>query len=331
MKMLKRNPDFKYKSHDVPISGYCTVFNGLKENFPFEISIRSALQFCDEVVCVDGNSTDGTFELLQKMSAEDPRLKIYQNDFDLTEPGIDGNQKAFARCLCENDILVQFDVDEIFHEDDVEKWKLLAKKFPKDTDILHGPVVELWGDLESCTRRRHLWKWRMSRNKPEITHAINKYARLTDEKTGKVYARKGMSDGCEYVNVMNYEPIGHKGFWNEELDVMRVYQPEQFGATMNKIIDQLPSVYHTSWLDFPRKIRQLQPGGIWDQLWSLLYQEKTQDRFPGINCSVEEQFSDLVNKLMASGGEDSDKVKGTFKLTRHPPKILQAWYSEQRK
>ena len=91
----------------------------MKENFPFEISIRSALQFCDEVVCVDGNSTDGTFELLQKMSAEDPRLKIYQNDFDLTEPGIDGNQKAFARCLCENDILVQFDVDEIFHEDDI--------------------------------------------------------------------------------------------------------------------------------------------------------------------------------------------------------------------
>src|SRR3990167_3015498 len=105
MKMLKRNPNFKYNSVSPKISGYCTVYNGLKENFPFEISIRSALQFCDEVVCVDGCSDDGTYELLQKMSQEDPRLKIYQNDFDLTEPGIDGNQKAFARCLCENDIL----------------------------------------------------------------------------------------------------------------------------------------------------------------------------------------------------------------------------------
>ena len=54
MKMLKRNPDFKYKPVYVPISGYCTVYNGIKENFPFEISIRSALQFCDEVVCIDG-------------------------------------------------------------------------------------------------------------------------------------------------------------------------------------------------------------------------------------------------------------------------------------
>lgn len=324
--MLKRNPDFKYNSVSPKISGYCTVYNGLKENFPFEISIRSALQFCDEVVCVDGCSDDGTFELLQKMSEADPRLKLYQNQFDLTEPSCDGQNKAFARCLCENDFLVQFDVDEVFHEDDVEKWKLLAKKFPKDTDILHCPVVELWGDLEHSTYRRHMWKWRLSRNKPEITHAINKYARLTDEKTGKVYARKGMSDGCEYVNVMSYEPLPHKGFWNEQLDVLRAYQSEQFGVTMNKIIDQLPSVYHTSWLDLPRKVRQLQPGGIWDQLWSLIYQEKTQDRFPGVDCSVHEQFADLVNKLMAQGGEDTDKVKGTFRLTRPAPKILQDWW-----
>lgn len=322
--MLKRNPDFKYKSVEVPISCYTTTYNCLKEGFPFEISIKSFLQFANECVVVDGYSSDGTYEFLQKMSEEEPRIKVYQNEF-LQDPGCDGQNKAFARCLCENDILVQFDVDEIAHQDDVEKWKLLAKKFPKDTDILHLPVVELWGDFEHCTYRRHLWKWRMSRNKPEITHAINKYARLTDEKTGKIYARKGMSDGCEYVNVMNYEPLPHKGFWNEQLETLRVYQPQQFGEVMNQVYGQLPSVYHTSWLNLPRKVKQLQPGGIWDQLWSFLYQEKTQDRFPGVDFSNTEQFMDLINKLMAAGGEESDKVKGTFKLNRPVPKLLQEW------
>lgn len=327
MGKLVRNKDFQYKGVEVAISCYTTTYNCIKEGFPFEIAINSFLQFSNECVVVDGFSVDGTFEKLQQMSEQDPRIKVYQNEF-LQDPGCDGQNKAFARCLCENDILVQFDVDEIAHEADVEKWKLLAKKFPKDTDILHGPVVELWGDLEHSTYRRHMWKWRMSRNKPEITHAINRYARLTDEKTGKVYARKGMSDGCEYVNVMNYEPIPHKGFWNEELDVLRAYQPEQFGQVMNQIFGQLPSVYHTSWLDLPRKVRQLQPGGIWDQLWSLIYQEKTQDRFSGVDFSDQSQVAALVEKLKSSGGEENDKVKGTFKLTRSAPKILQEWWKK---
>ena len=327
MKMLKRNPDFVYKTVEVPISCYTTTYNCLKEGFPFEIAIKSFLQFSVECVVVDGYSTDGTFEKLQQMSEQDPRIKVYQNEF-LQDPGCDGQNKAFARCLCENEILVQFDVDEIAHEADVDKWKALAKKFPKDTDILHLPTVEFWGDLGHCTYRRHLWKWRMSRNRPEITHAINKYARLTDEVTGKVYARKGMSDGCEYVNVMNYEPLPHKGFWNEQFEVLRNYQPQQFGEVMNQVYSQLPSVYHTSWLDLPRKVRQLQPGGIWDQLWSLLYQEKTQDRFPGVDCLNTEQFMDLINKLMAQGGEDSDKVKGTFRLNKPVPQLLKDWYQK---
>ena len=322
MTKLTRNPDFKYQAITPKISSYCTTFNCVKENFPFEVSIKSALQFSDEVVCVDGNSGDGTWEVLQKMAEEDPRLKLFQNEFDLTEPGCDGNQKAFARCLCENEILVQFDVDEVFHESDVEKWKMMAKKFPKDTDILHFPVVELWGDLEHCTARRHHWKWRMSRNKPEITHAINAFARLTSESTGKVYAKKGMSDGCEYVNVMTYDPLPHKGFWNQQFDFLRQEQPEKYAEIMNQVFGHLPSVWHTSWLDLPRKVRQLQPGGIWDNLWSLLYQEKSQDRFPGVDFSDQKQVDQLIEKLRSDGAESGDQIKGVFRLTKQAPKML---------
>ena len=84
-------------------------------------------------------------------------------------------------------------------------------------------------------------------------------------------------------------------------------------------------------MDLPRKVRQLQPGGIWDQLWSLLYQEKTQDRFPGTDFNDQQQVYVLVEKLRKEGGEDSDKVKGVFKLNKPTPVLLQDWWNSQQK
>jgi glycosyltransferase involved in cell wall biosynthesis len=57
------------------------------------------LGFCDEVVVVDGASTDGTYEALQKLAEEDPRVKVYQNEFDWSEPGMDGCSKSIRKSL----------------------------------------------------------------------------------------------------------------------------------------------------------------------------------------------------------------------------------------
>lgn len=332
---LNFNEDFEYKRIYEPLSAYTTTYNCIENNFPFLHSIRSALGFCDEVVVVDGCSTDGTYEELEKLQEKYPeQLMLYQNPFDWSEPGIDGLQKAFARAVCDPDhnYLIQFDVDEFFHEKDYEKWKLLTKRFPSEVDIVHMPVVELWGDLNHVTGRRHSWKWRVSRNKDNITHGINKNARLVDEETGRFYAKKGMSDGCEYVDAVSFEMLPHTGFYlqNRQIELARVSDPETYGKIMNEVFEKIPSVYHTSWLDIPRKLNQLQPGGIWDKLWSLLYQDKAQNRFPDIDFSDSKQVEKLVQSLIENGAEAQDQVKYKFKLEVPVPKLLQEWYNDNK-
>jgi len=325
---LKFNDDFKYERLYGTISGYTTTYNCFNLGIPFEQSIRSFLGFCDEVVVLDGCSDDGTHEKLLELQQEfgEGKLQVYQNEFDLTDPSIDGSQKSFARALCQHEFLIQFDGDEIANEDDYNKWKMITKRFPKDADILHLPVVELWGDLEHATGRHHAWKWRMSRNKPEITHGINKNARLTNEETGMVYAKKGKSDGCEMINAMTLEMLPHVGFYNSRFEIARLQMPEEYANGMNEIFDKLPSVWHTSWLDLPNKVKQLQPGGMWDRLWSLLFQEEAQNRFPGVDFSKQGEVDDLVRELYVSGGETSDQVKYKFELRKKAPKLLQEWW-----
>jgi hypothetical protein len=243
---------------------------------------------------------------------------------------MDGAQKAWARSLCdyESEFLWQQDVDEVVHEDDYDKIKLLTKRFPKDTDLLHLPVIELWSGDDEVTGRRHCWKWRLSRNKMEITHGINKYAKLVDEKTGKPYARQGMSDGCEYINIMDGEPIKHKGFYSGQIEAVRVNAPEQYGEGINAVFNQLPSVFHYSWFNLENKIKQLKSGGVWDKMWALLYQEDAKDRFPEVK--TEEDVKALAKKLHELGGEDTDEVKYKFKLDREHPSVIKEWVEENR-
>jgi len=307
------------------ISGYTTTYN--IKGYPYIESIKSMLGFCDEVVVVDGCSTDGTWETLQKFAKEDERIKLYQNFWDPEEPGMDGMQKAYARAFCdaENEFLWQQDCDEVVHEDDYEKIKLITKRFPVESDILHLPIAELWGDGQTVTGRRHSWKWRLSKNKPEITHGINKHARLTNEKTGKVYAKQGMSDGCEYINVMTNEMLSHTGFYlqNRQIEATRLGSPEDYANIMNQVFTTLPSVYHYSWASLPRKIKNFTEK--WNKQWNVLYQTDNVERFPGVKTKA--QIKKLAKVLYEEGGEKEDAIKYKFALQKKGPAIMEEWLS----
>lgn len=309
-----------YEEYRPTISGYTHVLNPAQQDFPWQESIGSMLGFCDQVVVVDGGSTDGTLEKLKAWASREPKLEIVERPWDWSEPGMDGMQKAYGRAMCTGEFLWQQDSDEVVHEDDYEKIRKLVKRFPKDVDLLDLPVVELWGDAQHCRTDRHTWKWRLSRNDFRITHGIVKEARVTDEKTGKTYARKGMSDGCEYINMMDYTYIPHRGFYDQNLENTRITNPEEFGRRMNGIYRDLPSVYHYSWCDIPRKIRNFRD--FWDKCWSNLYNDPApRPRFPDVK--TEEDVARKAEEMRVQGGEHQKAQ--TFVLERTNPAIMEGW------
>lgn len=88
------------------ISGYTTTRNCISQNYPYEACIKSMLDFCDEVVVMDGGSDDGTYAHLEKWAGEEAKLKIYRADmqWDTKRFAVfDGMLKSMAREACTMD------------------------------------------------------------------------------------------------------------------------------------------------------------------------------------------------------------------------------------
>ncbi len=318
----------EYKSYSPKISGYTHILNPKTHGYPFVQSIASMLGFCDEVIVVDGGSADDSLKQLKQFPAAEValstgRLKIIKREWDYEEPGMDGMQKAFARAMCDqsSEFLWQQDADEVVHEDDYAKIKELCKRFPADVDVMHLPVVELWGDQKTCRTDRHSWKWRLTRNNMRVTHGINAQARAMDPKTGRIFSKPGMSDGCELIDMVTGNHLPHRGFYTNELEALRLRDPVAYGKEMNVVFSKLPSVWHYSWADLPRKVKNFRD--FWDKQWSVLYQSPAQPRFPDVK--TDEDIITKSKELLAQGGEHSKSI--TFDLTVESPSIMKEWNS----
>jgi len=325
------------------ISGYTTTKDCIRQAYPFEECIISMLGFCDQVVIVDGGSTDGTWERLEELSLEDDRIIIAQKERDWNHPRFavfDGLQKAFARSLCTGDWCWQQDSDEIVHEQDYEKMQELLKRLPKATDLLALPVVEYWGGPEKVRIDVNPWKWRLSRNRNYITHGIPKQLRKVDI-TGHLYASPG-TDGCDYIDTQTHEVIPCTTFYTKEVHDLRVAalsgNDEALSAYenwYNQIVSVLPTIYHYSWYNLARKIKTYKL--YWSEHWQSLY-NITQEDTPENNMFFGKCWSDVsdddIDNLAAKLKEkmggwifhkplDFSKPTSHVKINRGEPDIMQ--------
>ena len=106
------------KAKEIKISAFCLTTNNVKYQFPFIESIKSFLEVVDEMIIVDGGSTDGTVEAIQAIG--DDRIKIIQDDDtkwedDWTYWRMGHN---FNRGLqeCTGEWVLKFDTDYVLNE-----------------------------------------------------------------------------------------------------------------------------------------------------------------------------------------------------------------------
>ncbi|MGI0151188.1 MAG: hypothetical protein ACREC5_04550, partial [Thermoplasmata archaeon] len=97
------------------IAGFTVVRNGLRNGYPFVEAIRSALELCEVVHASDGYSDDGTFEVLRRLAAAEPRVRVRQDHWKAGG----GAGVPFRSILNEvrrdltEEMIFQFDANEI--------------------------------------------------------------------------------------------------------------------------------------------------------------------------------------------------------------------------
>jgi glycosyltransferase involved in cell wall biosynthesis len=297
------------------LSGYTTTHNCISQNYPFEACIKSLLGFCDQVVVVDGGSTDGTIEKIKELSKSDNRilLHIQKRDWENKRFAVyDGLQKALARALCTSDFCWQQDSDEVVHPRDYLKIKDLVRKAPKSMDLIALPVVEFWGSKGKVRIDVTPWKWRLSRNKPNITHGIPAQLRKFDE-DGMLYSSPG-SDGCDYIRSDNFTPIPFVNFYTQEADEIRnkalagdSTSLDKYGSWIQSICSALPVVIHYSWYDIERKIKTYK--NYWSKHWQSLYDIKQED-IPENNMFFNKSWDDVSDKDILEMSERLENEMG---------------------
>lgn len=327
------------------ISGYTTTRNCHLMDYPFVESIKSHLDFCDEVIVADSSDgNDKTQEILEDLMKEYSHLTVYHVDVDWNAPnhGIyDGKMKAVARSMCEGDYLWQFDVDEIAEENIRSKIEgLLQQAGPhmNKTPIIALPVVEYWGSKDKVRIDVNPWKWRLSKNLPNITHGIPKHLRKYEN--GLLYAKHGC-DGCEYIDSNTGAVIPFSNF--QTVEVQQLQQKAKYDKNaandyrnwFNMIVSHLPTVHHFSWYSIESKILKFK--NFWNNSWLSLYNEKKPEGWnpffenKSLKDVTEKEIKELSNRLSKeTGGHifhkpwDGSKINHVTLECDIPP-IIKEW------
>ena len=323
------------------IGSYTTTRNCIEQNYPYRACIESMLGFSDEVVVVDGGSTDGTWEELERWAELESKLRVYKVERDWSHPRhavFDGAQKAEARKRCISEFLWQMDCDEVVHEEDYEKIVGICKNFPVHTDLVSLPVIEYWGGPTKVRMDVNPWKWRLSKNQPYITHGIPAELRKYDENEC-LYSAMG-TDGCDYVHVDTGERIPHGSFYSAEVDNVRRAALsgnkdalDSYQQWFQNVVDMLPGVHHYSWFDIERKIKTYK--NYWQRHWESLY-DITQEDTPENNMFFDKTWKEVTSieikekaKLLAdaTGGHvfhskfDANLPTPHVNITRNHPEV----------
>jgi hypothetical protein len=316
--MIKINKDWKFSDKYPSIGAYTTTHNCVTGGYPFIESIKS-FSWCDNVYVADSSDDVETKAKLEQLVKDMPNLQVFDAP-ENTDPGRDGIMKTLSRAMVVDEFCLQFDCDE-FCVGSVGKWKKLTKTFPDNESMMTLFVAEPIGSMENLrTDKNHnYWKWRLSKNLPEIVHGIP--AKDQKKVDGKIYSLGG-SDGCFPCNVISDEMISHFAHKSVlELARARMKGLDDYLFAVNKLIeDSEPFVLHVGHVDLKSKIKLYLSS--WHKWWCGLYGVDVNDAngnlyFPGTKVEdvTDEMIDSKVEEILFAGEYvKCEALKGLIKI-----------------
>jgi hypothetical protein len=103
----------------------------LKTGYPFVEAIAASLPICDEFLISEGYSNDGTFEVLQKISQLNKKVKIYRQEWPAVRKySIIAEVTNAIRAKCSYEYIFSIQANEVLHEKDIKFIRTLPEMCP---------------------------------------------------------------------------------------------------------------------------------------------------------------------------------------------------------
>jgi glycosyltransferase involved in cell wall biosynthesis len=146
------------------ISGFMILKDVIKTGYPFVEAIASALPICDEFLISDGFSTDGTFEVVQRISKLNRKIKVFRYNWPpKRHMSVLADVTNVLRKKCRFDYIFSIQANEIIHEESVEYIKALPEMH-RGVYTFSFPYLQLL----SSYRWTEEFRLRFSKNLPGI-------------------------------------------------------------------------------------------------------------------------------------------------------------------
>lgn len=128
------------------ISCFMVLKNVLKTGYPFVESIAASLPICDEFLISDGYSTDGTFEVLERISKINKKVKVLRQEWPSTKKySVIADVTNTLRAKCSYDYIFSMQANEVVHEKNVDFIRALPEICPQ-VNTFSLPFVHLVKD-----------------------------------------------------------------------------------------------------------------------------------------------------------------------------------------
>ena len=136
----------------------------LKPGYPFVEAIASVLPICDEFLLSDGYSTDGTFEVVQKLAELNRKIKVHRQKWpEKKNINVIGDVTNVIRHKCKYNYIFSVQANEIIHEDSLRFIEALPEMCP-DAQAFSFPYVHLYRTYKFSEE----FRLRFARNLPSI-------------------------------------------------------------------------------------------------------------------------------------------------------------------